>query len=212
MEVHMKTVKFLIAAVLCTLSLSAQNLYESVETLNFDPGGYFATENSLDRLFKEQQIKTVIELGSWAGASTRFLARRVGQGGTVYAIDHWLGSKNHPGEMSDPRLKHIYHLFLSNIKDSGVADRVIPMRMSSEEAARALRPDIKADLVYVDTARDTEQVYGDIMNWYPFLKENGIMCGTEWREPAVRTAVQRAAEELGKSIESDRKGFFWALR
>jgi hypothetical protein len=50
------------------------------------------------------------------------------------------------------------------------------------------------------------------MNWYPFLKENGIMCGTEWREPAVRTAVQRAAEELGKSIESDRKGFFWALR
>ncbi|MDN3505600.1 MAG: class I SAM-dependent methyltransferase [Simkaniaceae bacterium] len=208
----MKTMRILLTAVLCSTALCAQNIYESVETIAFDPGGYFATEQSLDKLFNDQEIKTVIELGSWAGASTRFLARRVGEGGLVYAIDHWQGSQNHRGEMTDPRLQHIYHLFLSNIKDAGVADRVIPLRMSSEEAARALRPDIRADLIYVDTARDTDQVYGDIMNWHPFLNEKGVLCGTEWREPAVRTAVQRAASELGKTIESDRKGFFWALR
>jgi len=202
----------LLATVLCSVTLCAQNIYESVDALSFDPGGYFATEQSLDKIFNSQEIKTVIELGSWAGASTRFLARRVGEGGLVYAIDHWQGSKNHHGEMTDPRLQHIYHLFLSNIKEAGVANRVIPLRMSSEEAARALRPDIQADLIYVDTARDSDQVYSDIMNWQAFLKDDGVLCGTEWREPAVRTAVQRAASELGKTVESDRKGFFWALR
>nr|NGX27371.1 hypothetical protein [Chlamydiota bacterium] len=127
-------------------------------------------------------------------------------------IDHWLGSENHRGEMTDPRLKHIYHLFLSNIREAGIADRVIPLRMTTDEAVQAIRQDIRADLIYVDTARDTSRVYSDIMNWFPLLKEDGVLCGTEWREPAVRAAVQRAAAEHGKKIESDRKGFFWALR
>ncbi len=208
----MKTIKWVIGIILCSFSLCADTLYESINDLPFDPAGYFATEQSLDKIFLSQEIKTVIELGSWAGASTRFFARRVGEDGMVYAIDHWLGATNHHGETTAPIRDHIYHLFLSNIRQAGVEDWVVPMRMTTDEAAKALRKDIRADLIYVDTSRDTYRVYTDIKTWYPFLNEDGVMCGTEWREPAVRVGVQKAAAELNKTIESDRKGYFWVLR
>ena len=208
----MKAISLFFALSLCSFSLTADTLYDSVETLPFDPTGYYATEQSLDKIFRAQEIKTVIELGSWAGSSTRFFARRVGENGIVYAVDHWFGSPNHRGEMTDPRLDYIYQLFLSNIRHAGIEERVVPMRMSTDEAIKSIRKDVRADLIYIDTARDTARVYTDIVNWYPLLNKEGVLCGTEWREPAVQSAVQRAAQELGKMIETDRKGYFWALR
>lgn len=204
--------KILLPFLIITTALFSNPLSDSVEPLNFDPTGYFASGKSLDRIFRENEIKTVIELGSWAGASTRFFAHRVGEGGTVYAIDHWKGSIENRAEMCDPRLDHIFHLFLSNLKQAGVEHRVVPLRMTTDEAATAIRRDVQADLVFVDTAREEDRVYNDILNWYPFLHEEGIICGAEWREPAVRRAVKHAAHDLGKKVESDRKGFFWILK
>ena len=207
----MKKLKFLLATTLCSFSLFSHNIYDSIDILEFDPAGYFATEGPLDQILRHKEVKTVIELGSWAGASTRFFGYRVGKEGTVYAIDHWLGTPNHRGEMTDERLSYIYQLFLSNIQQAGLEERVIPLRMTTDEALKALRH-VTADLIYVDAARDSARVYKDIMNWYPHLNEGGVICGTELREPSVREGVQKAAAELGMTIETNRKGFFWILK
>jgi len=206
----MKKITFLLATLLLNLPLFSNQVYDSIELLPFDATGSFVTESSLDRIFREKEIKTVIELGSWAGASTRFLGYRVGEGGKVYAVDHWMGTKNQHGEMSDSRLPHIYQLFLSNVKHMELTDRIVPVRMASEEAAKALN--VKADLIYLDAERDSESVYRNILNWYPHLNENGVLCGAEYREPGVKNGVHRAAERLGKEIETDRKGYFWAFK
>ncbi len=206
----MRNIKYLFASLLISFPLMAKDIYEAIDPLKFDPSGYFACEGPLDTIFRSHDIKTVVELGSWAGASTRFFGFRVGKEGTVYAVDHWLGTPGHLGEQTDSRLPHIYQLFLSNIRDMGLSDRIVPLRMSTEEAAKALRH-IQADLVYVDASRDTNQVYQDIMTWYAHLNEDGVMCGTEWRDPGVKAGVNRAAKELGKSVQSDRKGHFWKL-
>ncbi len=206
----MKRASFFLASVLWCFSSFANDPYEGVELLPFDPAGYFATEKSLDTVFNQRNIKVVIELGSWAGASTRYFGRRVGDQGTVYAVDHWEGTANHKGELTDPRLPYIFELFLSNICHAGLTKRVIPVRMSSDEATDALG-NVQADLVYIDSSRDSNQVYRDILNWSYHLNEEGTICGTEWREPAVRAGVERAAEELGREIKKDRKGHFWQL-
>ena len=190
--------------------LMAADIYDAVEALTFDPTGYFATERDLNTIFNENEIKTVIELGSWAGACTRFLGHRVGEGGVVYAIDHWKGSQNFQPEKKDPRLDHIFHLFLSNIRYAGLSDRVVPIRMTTREASKALA--ITADLIYIDASRDAEGVYHDIIDWASHLNERGIICGAEWREPAIQQGVKKAALKLGYGIETDKKGYFWRLK
>ena len=135
---------------------------------------------------------------------------RVGDGGKVYAVDTWLGTPGHRGEINDPRLSYIYQLFLSNIHYMGLDDRVIPLRMSTVEALKALNH-VTADLIYLDAGRECERVYQDIINWSEHLRCDGIICGAEFREPGVRDGVLKAARELGKEVESDYKGFFWRL-
>jgi len=206
----MKKMKILFASLLFSLPLIAADVYDSIELLPFDPSGSFAAEGSLDQILQDHDVKTVIEVGSWAGASTRFFAHRVGEDGLVYAVDHWQGTPNQRGEQTDQRLSHIFHLFLSNIRQAGLTDRVIPIRMKSHEAALAL--EAMADLIYIDAARDRTSIYQSILDWSNHLNPNGILCGAEWREPEVRTGVKRAATKLGKEIQIDRKGYFWVFK
>jgi len=206
----MKGAKLLIWALFCPFFVCATSIYDEIDPLPFDGVGYFAAEPILDKLMKEREIKTVIEIGSWAGASTRFLAHRVGPEGKVYAIDHWLGTPEHPGEMNDHRLSYIYHLFLSNIQHFDLGDRVVPIRMSSNEALKALSH-VQADLIFIDGPRKSQQVYEAIMGWYPHLTDMGVICGTEWRAKSVRDGVMRAVEELGFQVETDKKGLTWVL-
>lgn len=202
--------KFLFGILLMVAPMLANDIYDVIDEIKFDPTGYFATEGPLDAIFRDHDIRTVIELGSWAGASTRFLGYRVGPSGKVYAIDHWKGNPNFRPESSDPRLDHIFHLFLSNIRNAGLSDRIVPIRMTTDEAAKALS--VTADLIYIDASREAGQVYRDVMNWYPHLNEGGILCGAEWREPSIKKGVGKAARELGLSVETDRKGHFWRLK
>lgn len=192
------------------LSLISSTIYEEITPIPFDGIGYFAAEKMLDNIFKKQNIKTVIEIGSWAGASTRFLANRVGEGGKVYAIDHWLGTPEHPGEMKDRRLSNIYHLFLSNIRKAGLEDRIVPLRMSSNEGLKALEH-VNADLIFIDGPRNQKEVYEAVVKWHSHLKETGIICGTEWREKSIREGVMQASQELDLSIQHDKKGATWLL-
>lgn len=205
----MKNIKTLLTALLFSFPLFSSSIYETIEILPFSSSGYFATEGSLDKIFRSQSIKSVIEVGCWAGAATRFFGNRVGEEGKVYAVDHWLGTPNNRGEMTDAHLPHIYQLFLSNIYHFHLTERVIPIRMTSAEAAKALH--VKADLIYIDAARDAEGVYKTIIEWYPHLNEQGVICGAEIREPQVRSGVQRAAEQLGKTVHTDQKGYFWSF-
>lgn len=206
----MKRSKFLVWATLCPFFLTAGSIYDEIHPLPFDGVGYFAAENMLDQLLRERKIKTVIEVGSWAGASTRFLANRVGPEGKVYAVDHWQGTPGHPGEMNDHRLSYIYQLFLSNIRHFDLGDRVVPIRMSSNEALKALMH-VEADLIFIDGPRDAQEVYEAIRGWFPHLNQLGLICGTEWREKGVREGVMRAADEIGLQVETDKKGLTWVL-
>jgi len=89
----------------------------------------------------------------------------------------------------------------------GLTSTVIPMKMTSLEASHLLL--VKPDLIYIDGDHTTEAVYEDLTAWYPFVKNQGILCGDDWTWPSVRIAVEQFATENNLSIESTYN--FWRL-
>ncbi|MCE2983327.1 MAG: class I SAM-dependent methyltransferase [Parachlamydia sp.] len=181
--------------------------YCSIVDLPFDNHGWFVNKDQLEICLKEKPINTIIEIGSWLGCSTRFFASSIGENGKVYAVDTWKGSVQEVGGHKDPRLPYLYQLFLSNVKHAKLTNKIIPVRMESAEAAKALN--VQADLIYIDAAHDAASVYQDIMVWSPHLKKDGILCGDDWQWATVQEGVTQAARELNKSIYSSKN--FWRL-
>ena len=181
--------------------------YDSIEDLPFDPHGWFGNGDKLEKIINEKQPQVVIEVGSWLGLSTRFIAGSVPEGAKVYAVDTWGGSPQENVHLQDPRLPYLYQLFLSNVKHAGFADTIIPIRMDSLEAAKALN--VQADLIYIDAAHDTASVLADITHWYPHLNPDGVMCGDDWKWDSVRVAVEICARHFKKNIYSNDN--FWCF-
>ena len=174
----------------------------------FDEHGWFFNGELVEDCLKIMPAKIVIEVGSWLGLSTRFIARILPENGTVYAIDTWLGSKEH---QQDPRLTsrmpHLYQTFLSNVKHAELTQKIVPIRMASLEAAEALN--VEGDLIYIDASHEEEDVYNDIIAWHAHLAKGGIICGDDWNSVPVKSGVMQAAITLNLGIKFlDR---FWMI-
>ena len=172
--------------------------YASIVDLPFDGHGWFGNDQPLAAIIHAYHPKIVIEIGSWLGSSTRFIASHMPDDGRLYAIDTWCGSQNEELHLKDPRLPYLYQLFLSNVKHAQLTNKIIPVRMESIEASRALN--VKADLIYIDAAHDSSSVINDIFAWYPHLNDNGIMCGDDWGWESVRAATIHCASVLNKRV------------
>ncbi len=176
------------------------------KVLPFDPQGWYGNKKPMKQLICENDVKVVIEVGSWLGASTRHIAKYVPKDGKVYAVDHWLGSVEHQG---GDKLASLYDQFLSNVIHKKLTHKIIPIRMASVEAEKVLS-NVVPDLIYIDASHETEAVYQDLAIWYPHVKGHGILCGDDWPWPSVQVAVERFAAENQLTIESE--GAFWRLK
>lgn len=154
---------------------------------------------------------TVIEVGSFLGASAIFMAQQP-RVKAVYAVDHWKGSPGFEKGPVAPMLPTLYEQFLSNVIHAGLTKVIRPVRKDSVEAARTLA--VQADLIYIDADHTDEAVYSDLCAWYPKLKSHGVMCGDDWfAYTGVRSAVTRFAKERNlKIIVPDPVGPFWKLQ
>lgn len=131
------------------------------------------TEDEVECLFKlgrfNERAGVIVEIGSWKGKSTVALARGACQSHheKIYAIDpHSVLPEE--GYLEDTKAE-----FLANIKRFAVDDRVIPMIMSSEEAARGWNKPIR--LLWIDGDHRYEPTKLDFSLWEPFLVEGGIL-------------------------------------
>lgn len=174
---------------------------------------FFREENGiyLEKIIKERKVKTIVELGSWFGKSTLHMAALLPKGGKLYAIDHWLGSKEH---RENPKWSHhllfVYEQFLSNVIHAKLVDTIIPMKMKTVEAAKIFKEQV--DLVYVDASHEEEDVYQDLKEWYPFIEKGGILCGDDWswgekNGYPVQKAVIKFCKEKMLPYATD--GCFW---
>ncbi len=135
---------------------------ELTEIMPYNPHGWYANGPQLEKLIARTKPKCVVELGSWLGESTCHIASCLPKNGKVYAVDHWLGSEEHrPSGKSfklvGSFLPTLYQQFLSNVIHQGFYHKIIPWKMTTDDAAEhAQEMGIHIDLVYVDAAhKDT---------------------------------------------------------
>ena len=114
----------------------------------------------------------IVEIGSWKGKSTIWLASgsRGGAGVPVYAIDpHTAESDNLASQSAVPTFAE----FTDNIRRAGIADLVVPLVTTSAEAARDF--DRPVELLFVDGAHDYTSVAQDFDLWFPKLVDGGAI-------------------------------------
>jgi SAM-dependent methyltransferase len=179
----------------------------SIETvLPLNLWGWLNESNKviLPQLLKSCEAKVAVELGSWLGAFTAFIAENLDEAGIVYAVDVWdetpecAEALNLPREELDIFFSTLYQQFLSNMIHLHLTNKVVPIRSTTLHAAELLP--IEPDLIYVDASHKTADVYNDIKAWHKKLRVGGIMCGDDWGWPSVQVAVLKIAQELDQHV------------
>jgi predicted O-methyltransferase YrrM len=144
---------------------------KELEALYTVPG--MLTFDEVDCLYHLGQINqcngVIVEIGSWQGKSTIALA--MGAARThrekIYAIDP------HAIQPEEGYLEDTRSAFTANLREAGVNSQVIPMIMTSKEAARHWRRPIR--LLWIDGDHRYESVKQDFLLWEPFVVDGGII-------------------------------------
>ncbi len=145
---------------------------------------------------------TVVEIGSWHGRSTIVIARALQArgGGVVYAIDPHAGTAIHEAE----GVPDTYEVFLANIRKTGVAEHVRPIRALSK-VARSQFAARSVDVLLVDGAHEYDDVIRDIDEWSSALADVATVAFHDARsEPSVRQAIDDRVLNADSSFDNPR--------
>jgi hypothetical protein len=199
-----------------------------------DLQGWNGNDPELSILISTAQpsVRVAVEVGSWKGQSTNTISNAlkllppvVGAPPPVLlAIDTWLGAlefmtlKASKGHVESHALAlvhgqpHIYLQFLANMLHMGHEDTVVPIVQSSVLAGRFLQwARVRAQFIYVDASHDTEDLFQDMIAYFPLLDASGsVLVGDDWNWPSVKEGVARF---VGKFCQSQPtvSGVKWSL-
>jgi len=109
----------------------------------------------------------IVEIGSYCGASTILLAKAAGGHRSVYAIDPHTGIENETDEGQSFYVADTWRILNKNIQQAGLADRIRPLRLRSEEAVAKWAGPI--GLLFIDGSHRYEDVKKDILLWQRHL-------------------------------------------
>jgi predicted O-methyltransferase YrrM len=123
----------------------------------------------------------IVEIGSYMGRSTAFLAAGAKDAGRerVYAVDHFRGSPEQKAgqPFSHPVLEKdgsTFGVFQANLRAVNLDDHVVAIQASSVEAARSWKEPIR--LLFIDGDHSYEAAREDWKAWSPFLGNRGYVC------------------------------------
>lgn len=154
---------------------------------NVAPIEGWLTKSEAEFLYKEASRlsngSVIVEIGSWKGRSTICLGLGVRncKGTKIYAIDPHTGASEQKRRLGKV---DTYKEFISNTKKTGVSKFIIPVRTTSEEAAKKLKGEV--DFVFVDGAHEYAFVKKDWELWFPRLKTGKLIAFHDcWHMPGV---------------------------
>jgi predicted O-methyltransferase YrrM len=146
--------------------------------------------------------QAIVEIGSYRGKSTAYLARGALEGGgaKVHAVDPWDLKGNTNGKHGFARPEVREH-FEEQLDAAGVSDQVVAHRSFSEHAAAQWNEwgePVEIGLLYIDGDHNADSVERDFFSWLPHLADNAIVVFDDLdtpRNPGVRYVVDSLAVE-----------------
>ena len=174
--------------------LSWQDRFRGLEGFLHDLEGY----TLLQLAATGGGVGAVVEVGSYLGRSTAFLAAGSRTAGReqVVAVDHFRGSPEHQAgqAFASPVLARegsTFARFQENLRRLDLADHVTPVVASSAEAAGRWAGPIR--LLFIDGDHSYEESGRDFALWSPFVVPHGLVC---FHDIGTWPGVTRFYEEL----------------
>lgn len=180
-----------------------EHIYQNIE-------GWFDFESFYSDMVKALPNNShIVEIGSWKGKSTSYLAVEIinsGKNVRFDCVDTWEGSTEHKLSSIDSK-ENLYITFLKNTEP--LRDIINHIRTTSVLAS-TLYKDESLDFVFIDASHDYEDVKKDIQSWYPKIKRGGIIAGHDY-SPAWAGVVNAVDEFFvkGKEINFFTTGSCW---
>ena len=149
-----------------------EQLFESVREVN----GWMTKDQARrlwDRAGELKPGQRVVEIGSFQGRSTVVLASAAPSGVELIAIDPHGGNDRGPQEIEGfvDEAEGDHQLFLNNLANAGVRERVTHLRKFSDKALSDVPGAI--DLLYVDGAHRFAPASSDIRLWGAKVSDGG---------------------------------------
>lgn len=126
---------------------------------------------------KHQQI---VEIGSYLGRSTRALADNTV--GNVYAVDDWYGPRD--VWLPDEARSKLFDAFQANM--DGLQGKLHVVKADYDSLPEL---SIRPDMVFIDGDHKSPSIRRDLHYWIPRLSPGGLLCGHDYFEPGVFSAV-----------------------
>jgi len=149
---------------------------QSISALVSEIDGFLSDRegNTLHDLAKKGEgWGSIVEIGSWKGKSTIWIAKAISKNVSFYAIDPHIGSSEHQTEGPI----WTFEEFKQNIARAGVQDKIIPLVQTSEDARRSV--DEPLGFLFIDGAHEYEFVKKDFELWslcWPLLSRPIFCC------------------------------------
>jgi predicted O-methyltransferase YrrM len=179
-----------------------------------DCDGYMMDEELRWLAQQSRKSKTVIEIGSWHGKSSRAIADNLPEDGRLYCIDTWQGSKveqetNHvSAKLKDG--DHAYDEFTRNLWDHIECGRVVALRMHGHNGARLLLDSgVRCDLLFIDGGHAKGETLTDISLFLPLLKKGGVISGHDYRNGMWPDVTEEVHGVFGKYVGNPRDTTIW---
>ena len=151
--------------------------------------------------------KVALEIGTFTGAFSEAILRRLNPEGHLFTIDTFQGSSG--GDATGlPREEQLRRLFY-RLKDYegrytaivGDCAKHIPMFR-----------DASFDLIFIDGAHDYESVRGDIADCIPKLAPGGIICGHDFDGAPMQVDRQRMMEHSHEDYNAEDGKHYGVIR
>jgi len=175
---------------------------ETIKLTYKDIPGWFDFEDVYNLIYKHIKNGMFIEVGSFLGKSTAYMANLLKTKGDKFGfiqVDTWKGTPIEHTEIMAEHGGDIYDKFIKNMTDCGFLNIITPYRMTSKEAAYKL-PLNSCDAVYIDADHSYDAVNQDIELWLERVKPGGILAGHDIDFPDVWQAV-RWHPVIGKNFK-----------
>ncbi|MGH9029605.1 MAG: class I SAM-dependent methyltransferase, partial [Acidimicrobiales bacterium] len=152
-------------------------------------------------VLSELRPASIVEIGSYLGRSTVFLAttqKTLGVHGSVVAVDPHTGDRQHLEGLGVTELPS-FELFSAHLAASGVSERISPVVSTSHDASTKWDRGA-VDFLFVDGWHSYESVLEDGRDWLPRLSDHAIAVFDDvvHYEEVDRAVVQLADERVAR--------------
>jgi hypothetical protein len=195
------------------------NLQTKFVTGNSKIFGWQSESVVFNNVIEEIKPKTIIEIGSWVGASAIHMAKCLKANNIndfqILCVDTFLGSNASLWIENfinvDNVFQEQYNQFNINVTNSGFNENISALPMTSSSAAELCQIlNVQVDLIYIDAGHQEKEVYDDLNDWWPISTK--MVFGDDYSETwsGVKKAVNRFVQE--KNINFQEKDSKFILR